>query len=190
MSNAHRSLCSLLLLVPTVALAHPGHELTLSIAAGLWHPISGPDHVLAMIATGMWAAHLSRRAAMILPMAFGAAMLMGGALFSLGIGLPAVEPIIAVSVVALGLLIAARVRVDEVLGASLVGTFALFHGYAHAVEATALQIPFAIGFVIATACLNFIGVWLGAFLLAQGSKLLRIAGSLIGASGAMLLLGA
>jgi urease accessory protein len=190
MSNAHRFVCSLLLLLPTAALAHPGHELTLSFAEGLWHPLTGADHVLAMIATGMWATQLSRRAALLLPMVFATAMLMGGALFSFGLRLPAIEPMIALSVVMLGVLIAAQVRVNAVLGASLIATFAIFHGYAHASEAMALQIPFAVGFVIATACLNFVGVWFGARLLARNSKAIRMAGALIGASGAMLLLGA
>jgi urease accessory protein len=195
MTNAHRShphlpACLLLLLLPAVALAHPGDDLTTSVAAGLLHPLTGLDHLLAMIATGIWAAHLSRRASISLPMIFAAAMLVGGALVAFGVGLPGIEPMIALSVAVLGLLIAAGVRVNEIVGAGLIATFAIFHGYAHASEATAMQVPFALGFVFATLCLNFAGVWVGTHLRTGNSNVVRIAGSLIGAGGAMLLLAA
>jgi urease accessory protein len=189
MTTAPRITCSMLLLVPGIAAAHPGHDFAMSAIDGLLHPLTGLDHVLAMIATGLWASHLGKRATLTLPVVFVLAMLFGGTLSMIGIGLPALEPMIALSVAVFGLVIAARVRVSEVIGAALVATFAVFHGYAHASEASGLQIPFAVGFSIATMSLSAAGIWLGARFLSQKLRVTQVAGSLISASGAMLLLG-
>jgi urease accessory protein len=189
MPTAFRIICSVLLLVPGIAAAHPGHDLTMSAMNGLLHPLTGLDHVLAMVATGLWASHLGKRASLMLPIAFVLAMLLGGALSLLGVGLPALEPMIALSVAVFGVVIAARVRVNELFGAALVATFAIFHGYAHANEASGLPIPFAAGFSIATMGLSWAGIRIGARFVSRESRATRIAGSLIGASGAVLLLG-
>lgn len=189
MSIAFRIVCLVLSLSPAIAAAHPAHDFAIKGIDGVLHPLTGLDHVLAMIAAGLWASHLGKRAALMLPFVFAFTMLIGAGVSVFGLRLPAIEPMIALSVVILGFLIAARVRVNESFGVALVATFAVFHGYAHANEASALQLPFAAGFTVVTMSLNFAGVWLGARFLPRESDATRIAGSLIGASGAMLLLG-
>lgn len=189
MPTVFRIVCSMVLLLPGIAAAHPAHDFAMSGIDGVLHPFTGIDHVLAMIAAGLWASHLGKRSAITVPIAFAFTMLIGAALSVLGLKLPAVEPMIALSVVMLGVVIAARVRINESLGAALVATFAVFHGYAHANETSALQLPFVVGFSVATMSLNVVGVWIGARLLPRESNAARITGSLIGAGGAMLLLG-
>ena len=190
MPNVVRRVCAVLLLLPGIAAAHPGHEFAVSAFDGFLHPFTGLDHVLAMVATGLWASHLGKRATFVLPIVFAFAMLCGSALALFGIDLPAFEPMIALSVVVLGVAVTARVRVSELFGAALVATFAIFHGYAHATEATALQLSFAAGFSIATMTLSSAGVAIGTRLVLRESRVARVAGSLISVSGAILLLGA
>jgi urease accessory protein len=190
MSISSRLGVALVLLIPAVAFAHPGHDFGATMLAGLLHPLTGLDHILAMIGTGIWAVHSSKRGAAMLPFAFASGMLIGAALMAFGISLPAIEPLIAVSVVVLGALIAARVRVHDSLSAGLVGCFAIFHGYAHGAEAGVLQIPFASGFVVATICLSLLGVWLGKrILISSHVNASRVFGSIIGATGALLMIG-
>lgn len=177
-----------LTLLPALAFAHPGDH-TMHFADGFSHPFTGLDHLLAMVATGMWAVHLGRRAAWMIPVTFSLTMIGGAMLASAGIVLPAIEPMIALSVVTLGCLIALRVRIHEAIGVALIGSFAIFHGYAHAAEAAeGVSAPFAIGFVSATVALHLVGMVLGARTLGRDSRSTRVAGSLIGATGVMLLL--
>jgi urease accessory protein len=167
-----------------------------SFAAGLSHPILGADHILAMVAVGIWAFQLGGRALVGVPLAFVGCMALGFVFALSGVALPLVEPAILASVVALGLLVACAVKLPVTVGAVIVGTFALFHGYAHGGEiggATALA--YGAGFVAATALLHVAG--LGAGLLAEklfseraalASAIMRGAGGLTVAAGLGLLI--
>jgi urease accessory protein len=133
-------------------------------AAGFVHPFTGLDHLLAMLAVGLWAAQLGGRWTWAVPLAFVGSMLLGGALGFAGVTLPYVEPMIAASVLVLGLLVSLKVRLRW-SGVALVGVFALFHGIAHATEMPPemSRIVYAGGFVLATALLHAAGVGLGLF---------------------------
>jgi urease accessory protein len=174
--------------VPSLALAHPNHDLTHDFGAGFMHPLTGVDHLLAMLAVGLWAAHLGKRAVWLLPIAFPLAMLVGAALSVVGIALPAIEPAIALSVLMLGGLVAFRVRIQDALAAMLVAAFAVFHGYAHANEADSFAASFASGFVVATLLLHLVGIALAAALMKHDMRNMRLAGSVIGAAGVALLI--
>lgn len=133
-----------------------------SFSAGFSHPIFGMDHVLVMVAVGLWAWQIGGKAIVAVPSAFVVAMIVGFALSLFGTPLPFVEPTILASVVALGLLLTFAVKMPIALGALLVGAFALFHGHAHGSElgaATALN--YALGFALATATLHVGGIVLG-----------------------------
>jgi urease accessory protein len=139
-----------------------------SFASGIAHPLSGTDHILAMLAIGLWAVVVGGRAVWIWPMTFVATMLAGFAVASLGVPMPLVEPAISASVVILGLFIALAVRAPVWLGGSIAGLFAFFHGHAHGEEAPAASlISYAAGFALATAALHATGIGLGLF--ARGS---------------------
>ncbi|MDB5433168.1 MAG: urease accessory protein [Caulobacter sp.] len=151
-----------LLLLATPALAHPGHEQAATFAAGLSHPFSGLDHMLAMLSVGLWAAMRGGKAVWAWPLAFVTAMIGGGALGLAGLQLPLVEPAILASVIVLGALTATAVRAPVLAGAALIALFGLAHGFAHGAEAP-LGSPalYAIGFVIATAGLHLAGLGAG-----------------------------
>jgi len=175
--------------LPVVAGAHSVDEASLSFAAGLAHPLTGLDHLLAMIAVGVWAGYLGRRASLTLPMAFPLAMLCGAALANMGVALPAIEPAIAASAVCLGLLIALRVDVNVIAASALVGAFAVFHGYAHASEAPAVaQIAYGIGFIASTVALHLSGLWLAAKLFRRVPRAVAWAGAAVSIAGVALLL--
>lgn len=173
------------------ALAHVDPVAHGSLMAGLSHPFFGADHVLAMIAVGLWAAQIGRRALWSVPAAFVATMALGFGLAVGGVMLPFVEPAILASVVALGLLVAMAVRLDAAAAAAVVAVFALFHGHAHGGElGTAGAWPFAAGFIIATVLLHIagIGIGLGVARLSKGT-LARLLGGITAAIGAALLIG-
>jgi urease accessory protein len=150
------------------ALAHTGVEQTNSFAAGIAHPLSGADHILAMVAIGLWAVLAGGRAIWIWPTAFVATMLAGFAASTSGLQIPFVEPVIWSSVIILGLFVALAVKAPVWLGAAIAGLFAFFHGHAHGTEVTATDvIPYAAGFALATAGLHAAGIGLGV--LGQGS---------------------
>ena len=148
------------LLLPSYAHAHVGVGETSGFMYGLAHPAGGLDHVCAMLAVGLWAAHAGGRSVWVVPLTFIGVMALGGALLLLGLGLPFVEPGIALSVLLLGVLIAASVRLPLWLGSSMVGLFALWHGYAHGAELPQLAsgIGYAPGFMLATALLHAAGI--------------------------------
>jgi len=163
-----------------------------SLMAGLSHPLSGADHVLAMVAVGLWAAQTGGRALWLVPAAFVATMALGFALAITEAPLPFVEPAILASVVALGLIVAMAVRPDAAKAAAIVGAFALFHGHAHGGEiGAAATASFAAGFVIATALLHAAGIGLGVLLgkLSGGGSVARLLGGLTAAAGGVLMLG-
>lgn len=161
------------------AFAHVGHGVTSSFAAGIAHPLSGLDHISVMIAVGLWAALKGGKALWAWPAAFVGVMLVGGALGMAQIDLPFVEPAILASVVALGLLVALAVDLPVAAGAAIIGAFALFHGYAHGVEAgeTIGGLGYMAGFAISTAALHATGIGF-ALVAARNSlrPLVRIAG--------------
>lgn len=137
-----------------------------SFAAGFSHPLFGTDHVLAMVAVGLWAALLAnghaRRALWLVPAAFIGTMLIGFAAAMAGAPLPFVEPVILASVVVIGLLAAVSFSVSTRAAMAMVGFFAFFHGHAHGGELGAAGAwPFAVGFAVATALLHGAGVALG-----------------------------
>lgn len=166
-----------------------------SFMAGVSHPLLGPDHILAMVAVGLWAALLGGRALLLIPGAFVGTMLAGFALALAGMGLPFVEPVIAASVIVIGLLALVALQVPTVIGMIMVGVFALFHGYAHGGElGEAGALGFCAGFALSTALLHAIGVGAG-FGLGRisggpaGRWMTRIAGGLTAISGLWLVVG-
>ena len=144
------------------ALAHTG-EGTGGFIAGLAHPVFGPDHVVAMVAVGLWGAFLGAPAIVLLPITFPLVMAFGGVLGILGAPLPATEIGIALSAIVLGLMVALAARPPVWAAALLVGAFAIFHGYAHGRELPddANAVAFAAGFVIATGLLHLTGIAFG-----------------------------
>ncbi|MGV8892199.1 MAG: HupE/UreJ family protein [Burkholderiaceae bacterium] len=171
-----------------IANAHPGHGG--SLMAGIAHPLFGLDHVLAMVAVGVWAFQLGGRAKWLVPASFVALMAVAGGVGMAGIALPMVEIGIATSVLILGLLIAFSVRVTPAIGAVIVALFAIFHGYAHGAEMPLLGSAwqYAIGFIASTAALHGLGLVLGKGL-NQQSLWLRATGAIVAASGAWMLTG-
>lgn len=142
-----------------------------SFAAGFTHPFFGLDHILAMVAVGLWAGFLGGRAMWIVPAAFVGVMLAGFVMALLYLPLPLVEPMILASTIVLGLVVALAVRLDIRLCAALVGVFALFHGHAHGGELGAAgAVEFGLGFLLATGLLHAAGVGLGLLVSRLGEK--------------------
>jgi urease accessory protein len=169
------------------ASAHTGVHTGSGFAGGLAHPFVGLDHLLAMLAIGVWAAHQGGRALWAVPAAFVGAMLLGGAFGLAGWMLPQVETVIALSVLVLGLLISYRRQWPLAIGMAIAAAFAVFHGFAHAAEMPQGSMPllYAAGFVIATAFLHGVGIVSGRL----GRQWLRVAGMAIAATGFALILG-
>ena len=182
-------------LLPTAALAHPGFGPATGFAHGFAHPISGLDHVLAMVMVGLLAYELDGRALWALPATFVLVMAAGGAMGMAGLALPFVEIGIALSVVVLGIVVALGVKAPTAVAMSVVGLFALFHGHAHGTEmpATAAGFEYAAGFIVATALLHLAGIAgaLGVSKLAgrHGAPLARIAGGVFALGGVGILAG-
>jgi urease accessory protein len=182
---------SFIMVASRVAMAHPGHAAG-GIVAGLAHPFTGIDHLLAMLAVGLWAAQRGGRAMWQIPAAFLGLMAAGGIWAALGAPLLMVESGIAVSVLITGLLVATALAVPGRFAMAMVGAFAIFHGYAHIAEMgqTASATQYAIGFVLSTATLLAIGLSLGMLARRLGAmKLLRLVGVGIAAVGVALLAG-
>ncbi|WP_312201706.1 HupE/UreJ family protein [Stutzerimonas balearica] len=177
-----------LLLSPALAFAHPGHDHA-GVMSGLAHPLFGLDHLLAMLAVGLWAAQQRGAARWALPLTFVATMLFGGLLGFAGIEMPLMETGIAGSVLALGLLVALAVRPPLAIAAGLTALFAASHGVAHGLELPALSSPwgYAAGFVIATAALHAAGYAVARSLPQAAAPLVRIAGVASALTGAWLL---
>ncbi len=176
----------------TPALAHSGHGDTSGFVAGFLHPVGGLDHVLAMVAVGLFAAHLGGRALWAVPAAFVALMAVGGALGMNGANVPYVETGIALSVVVFGLTLASGAALPVGLAVGLVGFFSIFHGHAHGAEMppNTSGAAYAAGFLIATALLHGAGIALGmgaARLASQ--RAVRIGGAAMAAAGVGLLAG-
>jgi urease accessory protein len=168
------------------ALAHTGEGGAGGFFAGFAHPLFGPDHVVAMVAVGLWGAFLGQPAIWLLPVVFPLVMAFGGVLGIAGVPVPAVETGIAASAIVLGAMVALAARPPLWTAAVLVGAFAIFHGYAHGRELPdgANAVAFAAGFVIATGTLHLCGIAFG--LLARwpaGQVAVRAAGAAIALIG-------
>jgi urease accessory protein len=177
------------MLAPALAFAHEGAETRSGFASGFLHPLTGVDHVLAMLAVGMWGAQLGMPALWVLPVAFPLVMSLGGVAGILGLPLPAVEPGIVVSVIALGACIALDRKPPLWFAAGLVSLFAVFHGYAHGTElpSQAGAAAYSLGFVVATGLIHLTGIAIGTVTrLPNGSSLLRAGGAAISLAGVAL----
>ena len=192
MSNKHNLgvlIATFSALITTTAQAHTLTAEATSGLAGLMHPFLGLDHLLAMLAVGLWAAQQGGSRLWQLPLAFLSMMLVGAVLGQTGFTLPSIEAGIASSLLILGLMLTFAIRMAIMPSMLMVGLFAVFHGYAHGAEIpqTLALIDYAVGFMLATAALHGLGIGLG--LLARGAqceKLLRISGIAIGLTGAWL----
>ncbi len=185
---------AILFMASAPAFAHLNPEEHGSFMAGFSHPLFGMDHILVMVAVGLWAAQLSqggRKSALwIVPAAFVAAMGTGFAFALTGIELPFVEPAILASVIALGLLVTIAVRLPTAACAAIVAVFAIFHGHAHGGElGSAGALQFGIGFVMATALLHLAGIVAGLGISRFSPYVARILGGITALLGLSLAFG-
>lgn len=162
------------------AFAHEAGDAAGGFISGFFHPIAGWDHVVAMVAVGLWGAFLGRPAVWLLPVVFPLVMAFGGALGVLGVPLPAVEIGIAASAIVLGAMVAAAARPPLWVAAMIVGVFAVFHGHAHGTELpeAANPLAYSLGFVLATGLLHAAGIALS--LLAHGARGMHVVRALGG----------
>lgn len=180
-----------LVLTSGSALAHSFGAQGAGFAAGFGHPLLGLDHLLAMIAVGLWASQLGGRAVWRVPAAFVMALALGALLAVLGMSLPAVEPGIMASMLVVGLLIAFAVRLPTAAGMAIVALFALCHGHAHGAEmpVAAQPVLYGLGFVLASALLHGAGVGLGLTMARLATpRLTRAAGAAVALAGAWALI--
>ncbi|MBL8658350.1 MAG: HupE/UreJ family protein [Rhodospirillales bacterium] len=182
-------------LLPSVASAHTGVGDTAGFSHGLLHPLTGLDHVLAMVMVGIFAWQLGGRALWLVPTAFVALMAVGGALGVAGIGMPFVETGIALSVIVLGAVVALRLRAPVAVAMAVVGLFAIFHGHAHGSEMpeSAAGIAYGLGFMLATAMLHAAGISFGYLIgwasEGKGAIVARGAGAAAALAGVAILTG-
>ena len=175
----------LLVLTPAVQ-AHVEAGGAGSVMSGFLHPVTGLDHVVAMVAVGLWGAVLGAPAIWLLPVAFPMVMAFGALMGLLQLPLPGVELGIALSALVLGVLVMLRQRLPLALAAALVGVFALFHGYAHGLELPdgADALLFSLAFVVATGFLHLVGILLGEIRRwSWGPRLLQLMGAGIAVVG-------
>jgi urease accessory protein len=196
MRNATSLLAAaIVVLLPAVASAHVGTDATHGLLQGLSNPLSGIDHVLAMVAVGLFAAHLGGGVLYFVPAAFIAVMALAGVAGSAGVDVPLVEFGIGTSIVVLGFVVAFQLNVPTAVAAALVGFFAIFHGHAHGTEIpeAATGITYGIGFVCATALLHAIGIGLGLGLgragHGYGRRILQAGGWTMSLAGVAILCG-
>jgi len=193
MSIAYRLLAVAIMLVPGAAFAHTGHGEAAGFAYGFMHPLGGLDHLLAMVAIGLFAGGLGGRAMWLVPASFISVMALGGVLGIANLPVPHVEIAIAASVAILGAIIALGVKAPVAVAMGLAGLFAVFHGYAHGAEmpADGSGLAYGLGFMSATALLHVsglaLGLLFGALGEARGRAFYRVAGVAIALAGAGLL---
>jgi urease accessory protein len=158
------SLAIILVMFAGVLNAHEGSGNSGGFISGFVHPINGWDHVVAMVAVGLWGAFLGAPALWLLPLVFPLVMALGGALGVVGVPVPAVEAGIALSAIVLGGMVAFALRPPMAITAIIVGAFAIFHGHAHGTELPNAANPFAysVGFVVATGLLHLTGIAFGS----------------------------
>jgi len=191
--NASKTLALAVLLLPLAASAHTGVDggMHHGFVTGFMHPLTGVDHLAAMVAVGLWSALAARRGADLpwAPLAFAGMLLVGALMGLAGVQLPAVEPMIAASLLVLGLLVATRIHLPAAVAAAVVGVFAVFHGVAHGHELAGEQdaaLTLA-GMVAATVLLHLAGIATGWALRHANAWLPRVAGAAVVALGATLL---
>ncbi len=168
------------------AWAHEQAGVAGGFLSGFSHPLFGPDHLIAMVAVGLWGAQLGPPLIWILPITFPLVMAFGGLLGLMGVGLPFVEVAIALSAIVLGVMVAFHVRPPAPAAAALVAAFAIFHGYAHGQElpAAANPLAYSIGFVLSTGLLHLTGILIGLLLSwPMGRHAVRACGILIALLG-------
>ena len=178
-----------LIFAPVISHAHTGVGSTSGFGAGFGHPLGGADHVLAMVAVGIWAFQSGGKGVWLIPVSFLGMMIVGGLLGFSGVAIPYVETGIFISILAFGALIAAAARVPLAAGMIITGLFAVFHGHSHGTEipAVASGIYYSLGFVLATAGLHAAGI-AGASVLARrlpSVQLVRYSGVAIAAAGVL-----
>jgi urease accessory protein len=174
-----------------IAEAHVQHGDAVGFVTGFAHPISGLDHVVAMIAIGLWGAQLGAPAVWLLPVAFPMVMAFGGMLALIGVPLPGTELGIALSAILLGGAVMSEARPPLVVAVSLAAFFAIFHGHAHGAELPpgGNGLLYSIGFVVATGSLHAVGIAIGAVhRWGWGRSALRLAGGAVGMAGVFFLL--
>jgi urease accessory protein len=184
---------ALLALVPTAAVAHIVKGEAIGFVSGFEHPISGFDHIIAMVAVGLWGAQLRAPAIWLLPLTFPLVMALGGFLGLIGVPLPGSELAIALSGVCLGASVLTEFRPPLWVAAMLVGMFGLFHGYAHGAELPPGQnaMLYSVGFIIATGLLHVTGITIGLLhRWGWGRYALRGAGAVVFGGGLYFLWGA
>lgn len=175
-----------LCLLPISALAHTGAGQSTGFSAGFIHPAGGADHLLAMIAVGLWAAQMRGSAVWAVPGTFVFMMIAAGALGMSGVYVPYIEAGVLASVLVLGVLVAGAFKLPLAISGILVGIFAVFHGYAHGAEIPVGSdaVSYSAGFALATAMLHAAGILAGTGLRKLNSeKLTRFAGGAIALSG-------
>jgi urease accessory protein len=194
-TNMRRNSLVGLLALAALAIASPAHAHIIGAAGagltqGFSHPFAGLDHILAMVAVGVWAAQTGRPAQWVLPVVFPLAMAVGGLLGMAGVPVPGIEAGIAASVLGIGLLIALRAKPPLALSIALVALFALFHGHAHGTELPQAASPllYGLGFLAATAILHLIGIGF-VMRLPKGMTAIRVGGGAIAAAGIALFIG-
>jgi urease accessory protein len=182
---------ALLLGAASPALAHTGVGAVHGFGAGLMHPLMGPDHLLAMLAVGLWAGLVGGRARWAYPAAFVTMMLASGLWGMSGAALPGVEVGIAVSVITLGLAIAFKATPPLAAGSAACALFAIFHGHAHGAELPqgASSLGYALGFVLSTVALHGAGLALAGALAARAPLVARVAGGGLALAGVAILAG-
>ena len=176
-------------LAPASAFAHTGAGHVAGFGHGFAHPLGGLDHILAMVAVGIWASQAGGKSLWAVPATFVGVMLLGGVLGAAGVTLPYIEEGIIVSVLMLGVLIALAARLPMALSMAVVGLFALFHGHAHGAEmpVAASALAYGMGFTLATALLHISGISIGAlFQKTARAQSVRYAGAAIAVSGLLL----
>lgn len=175
--------------LPSGAAAHSSGGLADGFASGAMHPVLGLDHLVAMVAVGLWGAQLGRPLVVALPLAFPMMMALGGVLGMAGLSLPGVEIGIAGSAIVLGLAVLAAWRAPEIVAVALVAAFAIFHGMAHGLELpeAAAPIAYGAGFLVATGLLHLAGIAIGMLhdTPAPGPFAVRIAGGVVVLVGAV-----
>ena len=183
----------LFLAPPTAACAHVGIDPTSGFVAGFMHPIGGMDHILTMVAVGLFATRLGGRAMWLLPLTFVLTMTLAGVLGMAGVKMPFAEIWIALSVVVLGLTIALQLSIPTIVAVVLVGFFAIFHGHVHGAEmpANVSGYAFGVGFACATAILHAMGIGLGLGIgtanLPLKQRFVQLSGGAMSAAGIVLL---
>jgi len=168
------------------AFAHVQKGEAAGFVSGIKHPVTGLDHVLAMVAVGLWGAQLGAPAIWLLPVAFPMVMAFGGMLGLMGVPLPGIEYGIAASAILLGAAVMFELRPPLAIAAAIVAIFAIFHGHAHGTELPPGQsgLLYSIGFVMATGCLHGVGIGIGTVhRWGWGQKALRLAGAGVAVAG-------